>query len=112
MGRKIARCRFCYKQFKKDEIRYTVSLASFDSCDYSVKFRGKEKITRLSVNPRYKKVVANICEKCIEAASIEEILGFGRKMRNKNYIPEFEGKGESVDIYNIRIKVYADKTSV
>ena len=89
MGDKIERCRICFRKFKKEDTKYTVGLASFDHCDYNVRWRGDEKVIRLSKKASYRRIIANVCESCVTLASIEEVLGFGKKLRTKNYIPFF-----------------------
>jgi hypothetical protein len=111
MGAKVKRCEICCKIFNKDEIKYTVYLASFDSCGYSTKFKGNEKITRLFGKAKHKKKVSHVCERCVEVASIDEVLGFGKVLPTKNYIPEIEGKGEWCEVYSVKankFKVYEE----
>jgi len=106
MGDKIERCRICFRKFKKEDTKYTVGLASFDHCDYNVRWRGDEKVIRLSKKASYRRIIANVCESCVTLASIEEVLGFGKKLRTKNYIPEFEGKGEMPVTWSLKKKIY------
>ena len=96
------KCKLCQRNFREKEIKYEVLLDVFSSCDIckpiKKKFDGKSiLIYRISERVYYRKEKAMLCETCVEAASVEEVLSFGKKIKRSDYTVLSEGKGYDIE---------------